>query len=82
MGASGGPSGSFESSGSGWDGGSGGSCGFAGPSGFGVSFWSCGSGGHGESARLGESGWSGVPSLANSWYFPAIPSDPKILKIN
>ena len=78
MGASGGPSGSFESSGSGWDGGSGGSCGFAGPSGFGVSCWSCGSGGHGESARLGESGWSGVPSLANSGYFPTILSDPKV----
>ena len=32
----------------------------------------------GESVWLDGSGWSGVPSLANSGYFPTILSDPKV----
>ena len=56
----------------GWDGG---------PDGSGGSCWSCGScrsGVLGESAWLGGSGWSGVPSLACSGYSLAILSDPKV----
>ena len=39
---------------------------------------SCGSCALGESVRPDGSGWSGVPSLANSSYFLTILSDPKV----
>ena len=39
---------------------------------------SYGTGALGESVKLGGSGWSGVSSLTNSWYFLAILSDQKV----
>ena len=42
---------------------------------------SCGYGALGEYVWLGGSSWSGVQSLANSGYFLAILSDPKIFSI-
>ena len=39
---------------------------------------SYGTGALGESVKLGGSGWSGVSSLTNSWYFLAILSDRKV----
>ena len=39
---------------------------------------SYGTGALGEYVRLGGSGWSGVSSLTNSWYFLAILSDRKV----
>ena len=39
---------------------------------------SYGTGALGEYVRLGGSGWSGVSSLTNSWYFLSILSDQKV----
>ena len=41
----------------------------------------CGCGGLGESAQLGGCGWPGVPSLANSGYFPVFHLIQKYFKI-